>query len=606
VKPVHPVFNQVVDHVQRVKAVKEMKVNKNLFEHVNHSRGTKKGNKQARFKGRKERARNKTKHVPRLKDKKNKKRPSVVFDYKPKSLRLKFKYKGGRHVKADDEDDEEGYLKHRGKGRLIRFIHMRIRHPKIKEVLLPDEEEDSEGYRERKFDDSPVEASEDDDSMKVRLLRKLRWLRIHGHGAKIRRRKSPKLRVVVYDDDEEEKQPHRDNWRNSESDELTEKVEKIHEDDNEADSESEAESESDSEPEPEPSSHRSDPVFMDDENTQQYNQGGTSNSSSDSDSDSDMQYLSDSIGDDSTHFGRGDSGTDVPDLEPYLKKHYENEEDEENEEIKMYNDQDGIDARKLGDSMEKRKTSKEDDATLNEKTNKVEDNDGEQPGKIHIHKIPFKIQEDSYGVDTSLLKEPPHDSLGLQQVLSHDSDMSSMASPEISSMPATEMSSLAPSQMTSMAPQPVAMASSSPPPSQNAMDMSPNMVMPPEQSTMVPAAAELPQVNGGVQAARPNVAAFNYQPSVTTQVNSMMPQTPFPQVSSMMPMQMQAGGPEVSPMTPVMQPGQMRAVISRGEKKAPKKSRSKKRAQHVRVLGVGHKRVKLKNKSRQRSRSSTV
>lgn len=319
VKPVHPVFNQVVSHVQRAKAAKEVKVNKNLFE-VNHSEGTKKANKQVGFKGRRGRGRNTTKHAPRLKDKKSKKRPTVVFHYKPRSPILRLKYKGVRYVKGEAEDDEDGYLKHRGKGRLIRFIHMRRRHPKIKEVLLPDEEEDSEGYRERKFDDSPVEASEDDDSIKVRLLRKLRWLRIHGHGAKIRRRKSPKLRVVVYDDDDEEKQPHRDNWRNSESDELTGKVEKIHEDDSEADSESEAES--DSESEPEPSSHRSDPVFMDDENTQQYNQGGTSNSSSDSDSESDMQYLSDSIGDDSTHFGRSDSGTDVPDLEPYLKKHY--------------------------------------------------------------------------------------------------------------------------------------------------------------------------------------------------------------------------------------------------------------------------------------------
>jgi len=324
VKPVHPVFDQVFNHLQRVKVAKEVKVNKNIYEHVNHSSGTKKGNKQTRFKGRNERGRNKTKHTPRLKDKKNKKRPSVVFHYKPKSLRLKLKYKDGKYVKADDEDEEEGFLNHKGKGRLIRFIHMRQRHPKIKEVLLPDEEEDPEGYRERKFDDSPVEASEDDDSMKVRLLRKLRWLQIHGHGAKIRKRKSPKLRVVVYDDEEEEKQPHRDNWRTNESDELTEKVEKIHEDDSEADTESEAESDSDSdsEPEPEASSHRSDPVFMDDENTQQYNQRGTSNSSSDSDSESDMQYLSDSIGDESNHFGRSDSGTDVPDLEPYLKKHY--------------------------------------------------------------------------------------------------------------------------------------------------------------------------------------------------------------------------------------------------------------------------------------------
>ena len=324
VKPVHPVFNQVANHFQRVKAAKEVKVNKNLFEHVNHSGGTKKGKKEVRFEGRRERMRNKNKHVARLKDKKRKTHPTVVFHYKPKSLRLRLKYKDGKYVKAsaDDEDVEQGYIKHRGKGRLIRFIHMRRRHPKIKEMLLPDEVEASEGYRERKFDDTPVDSSEDDDSMKVRFLRKLRWLRIHGHGAKIRRRKSPKLRVVVYDDEEEEKQPHHDNWRSSESDELAEKVEKIHEDDSQADSESEAESDSDSEPEPEVSSHRSNPVFMEDENSQQYNQGGMSNSSSDSDSESDMQYLSDSIGDDSTHFGRSDSGTDVPDLEPYLKKHY--------------------------------------------------------------------------------------------------------------------------------------------------------------------------------------------------------------------------------------------------------------------------------------------
>lgn len=273
----------------------------------------------------------------------------------------------------------------------------------------------------------------------------------------------------------------------------------------------------------------------------------------------------------------------------------------------MYNEQDGIDARKLGDSMEKRKTSKEDDTIRNEKTNKLDDSDGEQPGKIHIHKIPFKIQEDSDGVDTSLLKEPPHDAIGLQQVLSHESDMSSMSSPDISSMPSTEVSSMAPSEMTSMAPQPVAMTSNSPAPNQNAMDMSPNMVMPPEQSTIIPAGAELPQVNSGAQAVRPNVAAFNYQPSVTTQVNSMMPQTPFPQVSSMMPMQMPASGPDISPMIPVMQPGQMRAMISRGEQKAPKKSGLKKVAKHVRVSGVGNKRANFsRKKSRQSSRSSAV
>ena len=278
--------------------------------------------------------------------------------------------------------------------------------------------------------------------------------------------------------------------------------------------------------------------------------------------------------------------------------HSEDEEDEENEEIKMYNDQDGIDARKLGDSMDKSKTPKEGDTDLDEKTKKLADRDGEQPGKIHIHKIPFKIQEDSDGVDTSLLKEPQHDALGIQQVLSHESDMPSMASPDMPSLASPEMSSMAPSQMSSMASQSVPFATSSSTPNQNAMDMSPSMVMPPEQSTMIPGAAELPQVEGGSPMARPNVAAYtgvSYQPSVTLQGNSMMPQTPFPQVSSMMPMQ--PGTPEVSPMTPVMQPGQMRAVISRREKSAPKSPGSKK---HRRVSGVRNKRVKLiHKKSRQ-------
>ncbi|XP_078344618.1 uncharacterized protein LOC144630187 [Oculina patagonica] len=587
-RPVNQAFNQVVNHLQRVKAAKEVKV-KEKFADANYSDETKKINKQVRFKGRKERARHRSKHIGRFKDKKHRKRPSVVFHYKPKSLRLKLPYKGGKYVKADEDDDEEfeeGYPKHRGKGRLIQYIHMRRRHPKIKEVLLPDDEEESEGYRQRNFDDSAVEAGEDENNMKVRLLKKLRWLRLHGRVPKIRSRKSPKLRVVVYDDDEEEKEPHHDSWRSKESDELAEKVEKVHEDDSEADSESELESES--ETEPEPTAHRSEPFVMDDENTQQYNQGEMSNSSSDSDSESDTQYLSDSIGDDSSHLGRSDSGADVPDLEPYLKKHYEDEEDEENEEIKMYNDQDGIDARKLSDSMDKSKTPKEDDTILDEKTNKLDDSDGEQPGKIHIHKIPFKIQEDSDGVDTSLLKEQPHNALGLQQVLSHEPDESSMASPEMPSFASPEMSSMAPSQMSSMVSQPVPMAPGSLTPNQNAMDMSPNMVMPPEQSTMIPAAAELPQVEGGSQMARPNVAAFtgvNYQPSVTTQVNSMNLQTPFPQVSSMMPMQ------------PVMQPGQMRAVISRREKSAPKSRGTKK---HSRGLKKGNKRVKLtRKKSRQ-------
>ena len=254
----------------------------------------------------------------------------------------------------------------------------------------------------------------------------------------------------------------------------------------------------------------------------------------------------------------------------------ENEEDEENEEIKMYNDQDGIDVRKLGDSMEKRinKTPKEDDTILDEKAATIDDSYGEEPESIHIHKIPFKIQEDSDGVDASLLKEPQHDALGLQQVLSRGPDMSSMAS------------------------QPFTLTSSFSTANQNAMDMSPNMVMPQEQSMMIPAVGELPQMNGAMPGARPNLAAYTgvnyYQPSVTTQMNSMMPQTPFPQVSSMMPMQ--AGASEISPMIPVMQPGQMRAVIYRGQKTAPKGPGSKKHLRHIRVSGIENKYKKFSGK----------
>lgn len=140
-----------------------------------------------------------------FKDKKSKKCFIVVFYYKLRLLRLRFKYKGVRYVKGEVEDDEDGYFKYRGKGWLFWFIYMRRRYLKIKEVLLLDEEEDFEGYRERKFDDFLVEVSEDDDSIKVWLLRKLCWFWIYGYGVKICRCKSLKFCVVVYDDDEEEK-----------------------------------------------------------------------------------------------------------------------------------------------------------------------------------------------------------------------------------------------------------------------------------------------------------------------------------------------------------------------------------------------------------------
>ena len=237
----------------------------------------------------------------------------------------------------------------------------------------------------------------------------------------------------------------------------------------------------------------------------------------------------------------------------------EDEEDEENEEIKMYNDQDGIDARKLtkiGDSEANSITKplKDVDTVVTEKTQNLEndENDSDAPSKIRIHKLPFKIQEDSDGVDTSLLKEQAHDPLGMQQVLTPP------GYPSIASSPAMSVSSNPP-------------ATTNP----NGLDLSANVVMPPEQSTILTGDnGQLAQMNNAFQMPRPNVPAtftglVNYQPSVTTQMNSMMPQTPFPQVGSIMPMQPRPA--EVAtPMTPVMQPGQMRASISGGPKAAPK------------------------------------
>ena len=104
------------------------------------------------------------------------------------------------------------------------------------------------------------------------------------------------------------------------------------------------------------------------------------------------------------------------------------------------------------------------------------------------------------------------------------------------------------------------------------LDLSPNIVMPSEQSTLIPPAAEFPQMAGDSPMGRPNIAAFsgvNYQPSMTAQMNNMMPQTPFPQVSSMIPMQ--PGAPNFAPpLTPMMQPGQMRAFIFGGGKTVAK------------------------------------
>ena len=299
--------NQTANQLQRLKTATEYSITTNVSAHFKVSDEQKNEKKQTKI--RKDNAKYIGKHKNR---RGNKKQVSLSFHYKPKSLRLKLRNKGRDYLKTEDNEQEENMHKHKGKGRFVHFIHSR--RPKIKEFMVPDERESDE-YRQRNFHDSPVEAvNNDEDNMKVGLLRKLRWLRIHGHAPKVRSRKSPKLRVVVYDDEDDEKEPHQERWHNNE---INEYEEKPHEDDTETESEAGSEFESEHVSD---SSHRSASLLKDEENTKPYNQGEASHSRSESGSD--MQYLSDSIGDDSTHLERSDSGVDIPDLEPYLKKHY--------------------------------------------------------------------------------------------------------------------------------------------------------------------------------------------------------------------------------------------------------------------------------------------
>ena len=302
--------NQTVNLLQSkpLKDAKGFKASKNRFAHTGHSKETKINKEDRRY-----RARNKDKHhhKDQVKDEKGTKRPSIVFHYKQKIHNKDGEYGKVKDIDEDDDDDVDSE-RYSGEGRFVKLVHLHRRKPRIKEMMLQDEQEKvdtQDNYRQRKFDDSPVDASynsEENNFMKARLLRKLRN---HGHASSIRRRKSPKIRVVVYDDEEKENEPHNDSWRDSETEEF---AEKIHEDDNEAETEPS-----------ETTTHRSEPVYMDSENTQQNEQGESSNSRSESDSDSDMQYLSDSIGaDDSNHLGGSDKEGEVPDLEPYLKKHY--------------------------------------------------------------------------------------------------------------------------------------------------------------------------------------------------------------------------------------------------------------------------------------------
>lgn len=212
--------------------------------------------------------------------------------HKPKLKRLKLHFKGRKYAKVKEGNDEDDLHSesYEGEGRFVKLIHMRRRKPHVKGMKLQDnldeqdKPENQNNNQHRKFHDSPVDASYDgnEDNMKVRLGGNVLKLRGHSHASFIHRHKRPKIRVVLYDNNEEEKKErHNHSWRNG-------KTEKINEDDYEAESEP-----------------------MDSENLGTYEQD---NSESD---------VSDSIGnDDNSHLGRSKSAGEVPDLGPYLRKHF--------------------------------------------------------------------------------------------------------------------------------------------------------------------------------------------------------------------------------------------------------------------------------------------
>ena len=216
--------------------------------------------------------------------------------HKPKLKRLKLHFKGRKYAKVKEGNDEDDLHSesYEGEGRFVKLIHMRRRKPHVKGMKLQDnldeqdKPENQNNNQHRKFHDSPVDARYDgnEDNMKVRLGGNVLKLRGHSHASIIHRRKRPKIPVVLYDNNEEaEKERHNHSWRNGKTEKL---AEKLHEDDYEAESEP-----------------------MDSENLGTYEQDN---------SDSDV---SDSIGnDDSSHLGRIKSAGEVPDLGPYLRKHF--------------------------------------------------------------------------------------------------------------------------------------------------------------------------------------------------------------------------------------------------------------------------------------------
>ena len=289
---------KAVNQSHRVAALKDGKVeveHRKIHSPIAHS-GTKDAESQAKMEETKD-----SEQAVHIKDPEDPAQPSIIFHYKPRKVKEKPPSKDENDDKTSDDKDASYEDSIKERFRKIR----RLRRPRIKEMVLQDDD-DSDNENHGKMYDVPEDVNYDEDGLKARLLRKLRRLRIRHrftHG-----RKSPKLRVVVYDDEYEDKEPHDNNWRDTESEEFSQK---IHDEDND--------------PVSEPTMHRSDSVLMDDDSTQdtsqQYDQPESRNPASDTDSD--IQELSDSIGEDSRLTDKSDRGDDtVPDLEPYLKKNY--------------------------------------------------------------------------------------------------------------------------------------------------------------------------------------------------------------------------------------------------------------------------------------------
>lgn len=302
-------IESLVQLIQALKKAKSLRIYKPADVFMGNSKGTETVNKNKSSKVGRYKRPHKYKHRNKVhvKDKYNIKQQSIVFHFKPKSMKHEMytRFKDGQD---DDEDqvDEGGSEKYIGKGSFTKLQRKLKRKPQTKETTVEDDDDydSKDNDIHKQVDDYPTVERENYEENDDRILRKLRHSSKHVHAS----RKSPKLRVVVYDDDEDEKEPHNDMWQNSESEEF---AGKLHQDDNEAITES-----------PDKTSDGSDTaLYREDQNNRQLEQGETTSEQT-SNSDSDVQYLADSIGTDENRQLGESQETEVPNLEPYLKKHY--------------------------------------------------------------------------------------------------------------------------------------------------------------------------------------------------------------------------------------------------------------------------------------------